>query len=574
MSIARQIQNLVLLTLIVTLFVLTVGFPAQAQLSLTSEEKEYVANRSVIRAASLDGGAPLQYADGEGNVRGISKRVLDRIADLTGLRFEYELYDTLAEVFTSGADIFFGLPPNYAPPGMVLSLPFLKSETIIYHNSGLDPTELAGKRFTALTGGTLPKGITKENVIYHDNRDQSLYAVEHGLADYGYGNAYSVAFYMMQNGYRQITIIPKGQEPREYCIGFGIEDGLLLSILNKSIAVLDDNQMQSLILEVVSQVDRRLTPSMVMDSYGQEIVGSIIFVVGILAFSVVIYMRLNDKLHMRNKIYDTLAQLSNEYLYEYDLAENRLEFTDTFVQRFSSQKDLELVSGILRKRLALDRNQDTFEILLPLEGGKMGVFKSTNSTVKDERKKTHSIVGKLVDISEEAAEKDELIARSQTDGLTGLYNATTTRKLVSNILETRKKPRTDAFILLDCDKFKAVNDTYGHLIGDSVLEHVAKSLKSVFRQTDIIGRVGGDEFCVYVKNIPSSGFIHERCEQLVTYINKPLGLVQVSVSIGITIVGEERVYEEIFTKADRALYQAKAQEANRIVLYADQENPP
>ena len=107
----------------------------------------------------------------------------------------------------------------------------------------------------------------------------------------------------------------------------------------------------------------------------------------------------------------------------------------------------------------------------------------------------------------------------------------------------------DAFILIDCDDFKEINDSYGHLTGNTVLKKLAEVLKAAFRKADIIGRIGGDEFCVYMMKIPSVDFVKQRFEGLDTPF--------VTVSTGIVLINEQCSFEEMFKKADEALYQAK-----------------
>ena len=150
----------------------------EAEVSLTLEEKAYIEKSSVIKAVSVDGIAPLQFADANGEVQGISKRVLDRIAEMTGLMFEYKLYDSVEEALKSDFDIIFGFPHHYTPDSIVLSKPFLKSETILYINKSMDSNHLDDKIYAAVSGSDLPEGIKEENTLFFNTREESLNAVE------------------------------------------------------------------------------------------------------------------------------------------------------------------------------------------------------------------------------------------------------------------------------------------------------------------------------------------------------------------------------------------------------------
>lgn len=556
---------ILIITIIILLMINTIGIKAQE--FLTNEEKAYIEKNLVIKAVSLDGIAPIQYNGVNGEVRGISRRVLEEISDMTGLVFEYKLYDSLDKAFKSDADIFFGIPYNYAPFDMVLSQPYLKSQTILYINSSLDSKELEDKVYAAVRGSELPEGVKEENSIYFDTREESLDAVETGKADYGYGNAYSVAFYTLQNNYKNIVTIPKEKESREYCIGLFEEDELLLSILNKSINAIDENYMQMLILDVTSHIDRKITFTMIIDEYAKEIFFVVYIVIIILLFSAISNISVNKKLRMQNRRYEILARISNEYLYEYVVKSNRLELSKKCIQLFGTQEKFNEVNSILKDHLSKnDLDESNIEIKLPLANGDMGVFKTITLSIDNDKGELVSIIGKLIDISKEAAEKEELLIKSQLDGLTGLYNHITTKELITESIRNRDEYQIDAFIIIDCDKLKDINDTYGHLMGDCILENISKSLKLTFRNTDIIGRIGGDEFCVYIKDVPSADFIQKKCERLISIIKNTMEDIYVSVSIGIVFVNEKNTYESLFEKADNAMYQAKRKGRAQIVI--------
>ena len=542
---------------IIALFAAMVSaMPIEAQLSLTKEEQDYINRGITIEAVSLHGAAPLQYADANGQVKGISKEVLEEISNMTGLVFAYQLYDTLTEALNSSADIVFGIPHNYAPYDMVLSRPYLKSETILYINSSVDPSKLEDRRYAAVRGSNLPEGIKEEKSIYFETREASLDAVESGRADYGYGNAFSVAFYTLQNGYRNIIAVPEGKESRAYCIGFLGHNEILLSIINKSIASIDESRMKTLVLNATTQIDRKITIPMIIGAYGKQIFGSIFLVIAILLLSVVHNIRAKNELRMQYERYQILSQTSNEYLYEYYVRTKHLELSENCIQLFGDSDNLSHLEAVFDKIL-VDVEDSTPIVELPIANGEKGLFRSVNSPIYDDKGRVYSIIGKLVDVSDEEAEKRELIRQSKTDGLTGLYNASTAKNLIAGCIENADSNTTDALVIIDCDEFKAINDTYGHLEGDKVLLNISKSLTQSFRKTDIIGRIGGDEFCAYLRDIPSTDFVVSRCQQLMTRIQESCGDHHVTVSIGIALLSDEKTYDDLFQKADNALYEAK-----------------
>jgi diguanylate cyclase (GGDEF)-like protein len=556
MARSSSFNNLVARLALAVATVLLTAELIQAAPFLTEEERSYIAGRGPVQAINVDGAAPIQYIDSHGQPQGISKQILQVISEMTGLTFAYSLTQTPDAVWESEAELIVGIPPSYAPPGLQLSPPFLTSETILFVNSAMDPTDLADKRYAAVEGGSLPEGVLPENTIYFQTREESITAVDQGRADYGYGNAYSLAYYQLQNGYRNVVAIPQGKEAREYCIGYYNADPLLISIIDKALIHADPRRIETMILDMATQIERRITPAMIVDSYGTQIglvIGAVICVLG---SSTAVTLRLNKRLKERNLIHDMLSHISNEYLYEYDVKKERLVLSDKFLALLGDGNGAE-VTWMLKERLAEAGEGEIFEVTLPLAGGEMGVFQVVHAEIGSSRAKTNSVVGKLVDITRVAAEREELIAKAETDGLTGLYNPITMKKLITHRLKTREAGSLDALLLLDCDDFKGVNDNYGHLMGDRVLQHVAASLTQVFRSTDFIGRMGGDEFAVYMQDVPSTEFVAKKCVQLKKTVEQPVEGIVITVGVGVALVEGEEDYDEVFSRADRGLYRDK-----------------
>lgn len=176
------------------------------------------------------------------------------------------------------------------------------------------------------------------------------------------------------------------------------------------------------------------------------------------------------------------------------------------------------------------------------------------------------VIGKFVDVHEEQAEMTQLKAMAQHDGLTGLYNRAYARKLIERQLRKElPEDRRFAMILLDLDSFKTANDQYGHLFGDQVLIAVADKLRRCTRDTDVVVRVGGDEFLIFLEYREG---IDPLIQRLFAAFNEPYPNFDLQTSIGIALAPKDgTAYEELFHRADQALYAAKYAGRNRHCYY-------
>ena len=166
---------------------------------------------------------------------------------------------------------------------------------------------------------------------------------------------------------------------------------------------------------------------------------------------------------------------------------------------------------------------------------------------------------------------------STTDELTGLYNRRYLDDVLQNEIARALRYRTTmALILMDLDHFKNVNDTYGHTTGDYVLKRVSKIIKSTLRDCDIPCRYGGEEIGIILPNTDREG-VKTVCEGIrLTVAEYPFEnknfVFHVTLSAGISFVDPKKTVENIdlsdqlIKKADSALYQAKKNGRNTIVL--------
>lgn len=194
--------------------------------------------------------------------------------------------------------------------------------------------------------------------------------------------------------------------------------------------------------------------------------------------------------------------------------------------------------------------------------------------VFDENGKVNGIVAIINNITEMQSLRLELEKRSKTDQLTGLLNKQTTEELITSLLEKdHKKKNKGALLMIDVDKFKHVNDTYGHIAGDKVLMAIGNIIHESFKGMDIAGRIGGDEFMVYLRDIDSSSTalqlaakISDRARHL--FPDEPLGKC-VSLSIGIALFPEHsKNFEDLYRAADKALYYVKERGRDFYKMYS------
>ena len=134
--------NKVFLTLTVCIFIGYSMSVEAGEIVFTQGEKDFIDAANNLRVVSVDGIAPLSYIDSKGGIKGIGIDLFDEVSALTGLNFEFELYESTAAALASGFDIFTNMEKKYAPEGMLLSQPYLESETVLFYNKSLDPKQL------------------------------------------------------------------------------------------------------------------------------------------------------------------------------------------------------------------------------------------------------------------------------------------------------------------------------------------------------------------------------------------------------------------------------------------------
>lgn len=205
-------------------------------------------------------------------------------------------------------------------------------------------------------------------------------------------------------------------------------------------------------------------------------------------------------------------------------------------------------------------------------------YLTTAKPILDDHGQTTSVICISKEITERKVMEDRMAHMAQYDVLTDLPNRTLFSDRLRHAIAQAKRDKTHvALIFLDLDKFKPVNDTLGHHVGDLLLQAVATRMQECMRESDTVGRLGGDEFVVLLPAIQDAQDAVVVAEKIRHALNQPFELPgyqpqSISSSSGIAIYPEHGIDDIQLTKhADDAMYQAKELGRNRVQVFQVRE---
>ena len=202
----------------------------------------------------------------------------------------------------------------------------------------------------------------------------------------------------------------------------------------------------------------------------------------------------------------------------------------------------------------------------------------TSTVVHGEDGQPLYLVTHAMDISERLREQAELERLALTDTLTGLANRTLLNdRLDQALARLHRTGGVAAMLLLDIDRFKTVNDSLGHQVGDALLVEVAHRIEAVSRADSTVARLGGDEFVVLVEGLTSADAVHAVAARLLETLRRPYDLgptaesLVATVSLGISVAHDAtRSAGDLYREADLALYRAKDSGRDQYALFDDE----
>lgn len=299
--------------------------------------------------------------------------------------------------------------------------------------------------------------------------------------------------------------------------------------------------------------------------------------------------RWNGRLSLSEQRYQILEQFSDTALFDYDVVNDRLYLTPNAAHVFRAHEwkrkgfltsmvqsssihpaDCKAVQTMMEGKNHSEKQELRIRLLHPTLDRYTWCLVQFKYIYEDGSDGAlASVVGKVVNIDEQQRHEEYLLEKSARDSLTGLLNRATTEKTI------RHRLRHDAagmLAMIDIDNFKQINDTQGHNIGDHVLREVAGYLKNVFSQGDVLGRSGGDEMLLYMRDIGDRTLVRRKMQLLQNLLNEHARGTHtpITVSIGIACFPEHgETFETLYRSADQAMYRAKDAGKNCFRFFDD-----
>ncbi|MDB0438810.1 diguanylate kinase [Clostridioides difficile] len=556
--------------------------PENNKMLLSDKETTYIKNIDTLKVGVLLNKPPFQSMDKKtSKLNGISIDLLNHISDKTKLKFELvpvksqEDLDKMTK--NHEIDIVAGMIYNYEDSrkhNVTMSRSFVSTQYIMMINNKLNENSLDGKRLA------LPKWTSYDNhfngdVVWYDTLEECIEAVNKGYADYTYGEGYSIQYYINQPKYKNVRLVPQTYESQSICFGVvNPSDEELLSIFNKSIISIPSEKMQSIIYQNTTY-RQDFSLLYIMQQNPVEtilIVASLLLcIIGGMAWSLHTRTSMNQKISLELKKHTEVYEMASEYFFEYDYKQDKL-IISMKGRGISTYYGMSKCDNSTISDIEIEHSKKFFDVLKSQENGTTEMYsicpdgnchwiRITSKIIYNDKKIPVYVIGKISNIDSEKEEKERLLDKAQKDGLTNIFNAAYIRKLTAESLSNLSPDKNGALLILDIDYFKSINDTYGHLIGDNILINVARVLDRSFGDDDIVGRLGGDEFSIYIRDIVNKEELVSKCNDVyeqIHLIKLPNGQ-SLSISMGVVIARHGQEYDELYQIADDALYDSKKQ---------------
>lgn len=585
---------------------------------MTPEQRAYIMKSDVIRVGYVQNNIPVSYTDSKtGEFAGITRDILDEVQRLCGLRFEYVPlpegnidYQYLKKNnIAITADVVYN-KWNRTSDKLVVTMPYDTMNKVFVGKKNLIFYQNGTLRLAMCSGSQTLDEVLKEEYpnftqLNYETIEEAFDAVLNGEADIVLVNQYVADYWLGRPIYSSMGIIPAEGVGDDHCLAvFNYLEGaetskMLKNILDVAISQLNADDISMIIFE--NTVSHRyqyawrdfLYENKVSLSLGMVII-LLVVIVQIIYYvmrkkNYQILMEKERKLAIQQKRYELIIEKTEDIIFETDLQTQEALVSgimrDTFgwsLDDFEPSKDPDEVmkhwkvhkddAEVLKKAYLETRMEGkSSECVVRLMKKDIGYVwcKVRRYPIMNEKGEVVKVLGNIVNIDQMTKETQRLKSQTRTDSMTGLLNKNTFIADVTDYLEEEEQVNF-CMVFFDLDHFKQVNDHLGHLVGDAAIREAAQKLQINFANVDLISRFGGDEFCIFVKNIPAPTMqdkLEHLREKLCTQYQKLEQTVKITASIGaVYYYYPEKNVQTILEEADRLAYQAKCEGRNRVVF--------
>ncbi len=358
------------------------------------------------------------------------------------------------------------------------------------------------------------------------------------------------------------------------------------------------NQLEHVSIEIIRSFEKRIEASYEQERKALVMAVAILVLAVVSALFLVIYLlrliskeeKLLEDLRIASYTFDSQEAVT---ITDKDARIIRINNAFSEITGYSSEEAVGNTPSILKSgRHGSDFYEDMWNKLLnegkwsgeiynKRKNGEIYPEKLSITAIKDDKGNTTHYIAQFVDISEIKEAEQRAVYQASHDFLTKLPNRKSMmQKLQEEFIRAKRHDYINAFLFLDLDGFKKINDTFGHTVGDRVLVEIAQRLRNVTRSDDYLARISGDEFCIMLLNLEhdeqkAAHIAKTVCEKIIRTVSQPIEIdehtILLGASIGVKLFPDGvSDINDVINGADTAMYKAKENGKNQYVFFNDE----